>query len=112
MGLSGALNISERMEQLQASLMLNRVPGSWEDFAYYSKKALGAWFSDMIERVNQLSSWSGDLVLPKSLWISGLFNPMSFLTSIMQTTARSKNLPLDNMVLHTYVTNVFDVDEI
>lgn len=41
---------------------------------------------------------------PKSLLISHLFNPMSFLTAIMQNTARLKVLPLDNMALQTNVT--------
>lgn len=44
------------------------------------------------------------MVTPKSLCISFLFNPMSFLTAIMQSTARAKNLPLDNMTLQTDVT--------
>lgn len=45
---------------------------------------------------------------PKSLWISGMFNPMSFLTAIMQTTARESKLPLDGMALKTEVTNERD----
>lgn len=45
---------------------------------------------------------------PKSLWISGMFNPMSFLTAIMQNTARMQNLPLDGMALKTDVTNERD----
>ena len=43
------------------------------------------------------------MTTPKSLCISYLFNPMSFLTAIMQATARLKNLPLDNMALQTNV---------
>jgi len=39
------------------------------------------------------------MVIPKSLQISLFFNPMSFLTAIMQVTARLKGLPLDDMVL-------------
>ncbi|CAG9313552.1 unnamed protein product [Blepharisma stoltei] len=112
MGLSGALNITDRMEALSNSLSVNRVPKGWEDVAYFSKKVLGIWFLDMLERVKQLEEWSKELVLPKSLWIAGLFNPMSFLTSVMQTTARSKNLPLDNMTLQTTVTNFLEPDEI
>mmetsp|Transcript_26740 Transcript_26740/g.4783 ORF Transcript_26740/g.4783 Transcript_26740/m.4783 type:complete len:139 (+) Transcript_26740:8724-9140(+) len=99
MGLSGALNITEAMEKLQGSLMTNRVPETWEVVAYFSKKSLTLWYADLLERVTQLEKWSSDLVLPKSLWISGLFNPMSFLTSVMQITARAKGLPLDNMVV-------------
>lgn len=49
---------------------------------------------------------------PPSLWISGLFNPMSFLTAIKQTTARAKGLALDDMVLKTKVLNILDHTEI
>jgi dynein heavy chain len=62
------------------------------------------WFNELIERNNQLIEWAKDLITPKSLCIAYLFNPMSFLTAIMQNTARSKHLPLDDMVLLTNVT--------
>jgi len=52
------------------------------------------------------------MATPKSLWISGLFNPMSFLTAIMQVTARQNGLPLDDMCLRTDVLNTKDVDEL
>ena len=41
-----------------------------------------------------------------------MFNPMSFLTAIMQVTARRDGLPLDNMCLKTDVLNVRDPAEI
>ena len=112
MGMQGALNTTEKMEALSLSLSVNRVPKNWEEVAYFSKKPLILWFADLLERVKQLDEWSNELELPKSLWISGLFNPMSFLTSVMQTTARAKNLPLDNMTLHTTITNYMDHNEI
>lgn len=37
---------------------------------------------------------------------------MSYLTAIMQVTARRDNLPLDNMTLKTDVTNTRDPHEI
>ena len=40
------------------------------------------------------------MTLPKSVWISGLFNPMSFLTAVMQTTARQNEWPLDKVCIH------------
>lgn len=52
------------------------------------------------------------MTTPKSLWISGLFNPMSFLTAIMQVTAREKFLPLDDMCLKTDVLNTKDIDDL
>lgn len=100
LGITGALNMSDAMEMLSSCLTLNKVPTSWESVAYYSKKLLANWFTDLLERVKQLQEWSAkDIVTPKSLCISYLFNPMSFLTAVMQNTARMDGFPLDNMAL-------------
>lgn len=111
-GLKGQLNITDAMEGLATALSLNRVHESWEKYAYFSKKALTDWYADLIQRISQLTTWSTEMVTPKSLWISGLFNPMSFLTAIMQVTAREKQLPLDDMCLKTDVLNTKDVDDL
>jgi len=104
-GLKGQLNITDSMENLGNCLALNKVSAEWEKYAYFSKKTLMEWFADLLLRINQLTTWSSDLLTPKSLWISGLFNPMSFLTAVMQVTARQNQLPLDDMCLKTDVTN-------
>jgi dynein heavy chain len=49
---------------------------------------------------------------PNVLCISYLFNPMSFLTAIMQKTAREQDLPLDDMVLQTNVSGFKGIDEV
>ena len=41
--------------------------------------------------------------MPKVVWLSGLFNPQSFLTAVMQTTARRNDWPLDKTVVLTEV---------
>ena len=43
---------------------------------------------------------------PLSLWLPGLFNPMAFVTAIMQVTARATGLPLDKMSVETHVTTM------
>jgi len=111
-GLKGQLNITDAMEGLSNALSINKVFEQWEKYAYYSKKALSEWFTDLLQRVQQLVVWSSDLETPKTLWIAGLFNPMSFLTAIMQVTARTYQLPLDDMCLKTDVTNITDHEEI
>jgi dynein heavy chain len=70
------------MEALGTSMFLGQQPELWAKYAYFSLKALGAWFDDLMLRIAQLIEYAEELVAPKSLWISGLFNPMSFLTSI------------------------------
>jgi dynein heavy chain len=66
----------------------------------------------LLLRIEQLKEYSEELIAPKSLWIAGLFNPMSFLTAIMQVTARNGGLALDDMTLKTDVTNIKDPAEI
>jgi len=72
------------MELLASSLFLNKVPALWTKYAYASLKDLVLWFDDLLLRIRQLELYSEELITPASLWISGLFNPMSFLTAIMQ----------------------------
>lgn len=99
LGITGALNMTDAMETLSQCLQINKVPENWEKVAYPSKKLLAVWFNDLIDRNTQLQEWTKELITPFSLCISYLFNPMSFLTAIMQKTAREQGLPLDNMAL-------------
>jgi len=82
-GLKGQLNITDDMEALSSKMFLNQQPDLWVKYAYFSLKDLPTWYDDLLLRIQQLNEYSEDLVPPKSLWISGLFNPMSFLTAIM-----------------------------
>lgn len=50
LGLTGALNITDAMEDLSQSLQFNKVPTSWAEKAYPSKKNLTSWFADLIQR--------------------------------------------------------------
>ena len=54
LGLTGALNITDAMENLQRSLNFNKVPASWEKEAYPSRKNLAMWFNELLERCTQL----------------------------------------------------------
>jgi dynein heavy chain len=108
MGLSGALNVSDQMEELIIALRLNRVFSMWEKLAFHSLKPLSAWLADLSLRAAQLAEWTANLKAPKSVWLSGLFNPMSYLTAVMQVTARQRDLPLDSMTNRCVFTNIKD----
>ena len=74
----------------------------------YNRKSLSSWFADLLLRVKQLRGWVGEgggLERPPSVWISGLFNPMGYVTACLQVTARAKGLALDSMAIHTEVTS-------
>ena len=91
---------------------MNNAPDTWAAKAYFSKKPLADWFVDLLLRVDQVSVSVEKKEVSLSLWISGLFNPMSFLTAIIQVTAREFALPLDSMWLQTDVTNMIEVEEV
>lgn len=103
-GLKGELTISPDMETLMNSLFFDKVPDSWVKRAYPSLLGLQSWFVDLMIRGKELEIWSTDFVLPSSIWLAGFFNPQSFLTAIMQQTARKNEWPLDKMCLNCDVT--------
>jgi len=61
-------------------------------------------FTDMLLRIEQLQTWATEMVTPFSVWLPGLFNPTSYLTAVMQVTARRTGMPLDQMTTETHVT--------
>ena len=85
------------------ALASDTVPASWRNLAYPSLRPLGSWLANLLARVQQLNEWTADMGVPKVVWLSGLFNPQSFLTAVMQTTARRNDWPLDKTVILTEV---------
>jgi len=104
LGLKGELTINSDMEDLSDSLFFDQVPPSWTKLAYASLNGLSAWYADLLLRIKELEGWTSDFNLPSSVWLPGFFNPQSFLTAIMQSTARKNELPLDKMCLTCEVT--------
>ncbi|XP_061694561.1 dynein axonemal heavy chain 11 [Syngnathoides biaculeatus] len=107
LGLKGELAISPEMEKLQAALFLDNVPDVWTKLAYPSTYSLAIWYNDVLQRCKELDSWTQDLTLPTVVWLSGLFNPQSFLTAVMQSLARKNEWPLDKVNLTVDVTKKF-----
>ncbi|XP_030637646.1 dynein heavy chain 11, axonemal [Chanos chanos] len=107
LGLKGELAISSEMEQIQTALFFDNVPDTWTRLAYPSTYSLAQWYNDLLLRCRELDSWTQDLSLPSVVWLSGLFNPQSFLTAVMQSLARKNEWPLDKMNLTVDVTKKF-----
>jgi hypothetical protein len=105
-GLLGELQISHEMDEIMAALADNRVPRAWEKIAYPSLRMLGAWVADLGDRARYLLMWCAEpnLSLPKVTWMSGLFAPKTFLTSVQQFTAHRNGWALDQTIVQTEVT--------
>jgi dynein heavy chain, axonemal len=107
------------MVDLVYALTINQWPGrnpfslcNWEKKAWPSMKNLFSEFADMLLRIDQLHVWSDDMITPFSVWLPGLFNPMSYLTAVMQVTARATGAPLDQMTTETHVTTYTKPSEV
>ena len=118
-GLNGQLNMTQAMEDLCTAFTISQWPGRnpyaqcvWEKFAWPSKKALLPQYADMIRRHGQLTAWTEELATPISVWLSGLFNPMAYLTGVTQVTSRATGQPLDKMTQETHLTTYKDASAI
>jgi len=103
--------MSTPMEDLQVALIINQWPGrnpfstcQWEKKAWPSQKNCMSQFADALVRIEHLKVWTEKLETPYSVWLSGLFNPTSYVTAIMQITSRKTGMPLDCMTTATYIT--------
>lgn len=101
----GELTITADMEMLDECITSDKVPSSWSKLSYASTHSLQLWLANLLQRYHELFKWSADFNLPTSVWLSGLFNPQSFLTAVMQVTARKNEWPLDRMCLCTDITS-------
>jgi len=106
LGLQGALNISDMMDQQMSAMFLDRIPGVWEKQAWRTLKTLPVWFQDVLDRYEQFNRWQEGLKMPPTVWLSGTANPMAFVTAVMQTTARANQWPLDEVETFTDITKL------
>ena len=64
------------MEKVIESVGLNRVPVSWSNLAYPSKRGLSSWLSNLFQRIDQLNLFRDDpYQIPKVIMIARFFNP-------------------------------------
>jgi dynein heavy chain len=104
LGLQGALSMTEQMQTLFNEIFLDRVPEVFDKVNFATQRGLSSWFDNLNARYQQISDWTAELVTPKVTMLSYFFNPMSFLTAIMQHTAINFNYDLDQMALVCDVT--------
>ncbi|KDO33137.1 hypothetical protein SPRG_01949 [Saprolegnia parasitica CBS 223.65] len=105
LGFRGDLTMTEAMEALQEHLYLDRVPTSWQAVAYPSLRSLSPWLADLERRLSQLQEWAGvGAEIPIAIWLPGFFNPQSFLTAVLQTTAKKTSVELDKLSIVTDIT--------
>jgi dynein heavy chain len=99
LGLKGALSMTSLMQLLFDQIYNEKIPDAWANVSFMSMRPLSSWFDNLQKRNQQLLDWIPEITTPKVTMISYFFNPMSFLTAIMQYTALTNTFDLDQMAL-------------
>jgi dynein heavy chain len=89
----GELTFNEKLETLENSLNIEKIPDYWVEISYPAKRSLATWFDNLLKRIDQLAAWKDDpSQIPRITRINLLFNPQSFLTAIKQESKTGEDL--------------------
>lgn len=104
LGIQGLVVMSAELDNVFTCLFENRVPALW-GFAYPSLKSLSNWVRDLIKRVKFFKKWleKGE---PSAFYLGRFTYPTSFLTAVLQRSARLHKISIDQLdwefkVMHT-----------
>ncbi|GAA49453.1 dynein heavy chain 8 axonemal [Clonorchis sinensis] len=104
LAIDGTIVMSENLRDALDSLFDARIPSTWRRISWESA-TLGFWFTDLLDRNAQFSSWLFQ-GRPISYWMTGFFNPQGFLTAMRQEVARANKYALDDVELTNEVTKL------
>ncbi|CAK6983241.1 LOW QUALITY PROTEIN: dynein axonemal heavy chain 5-like, partial [Scomber scombrus] len=111
LAIDGTIIMSEDLRDALDCMFDARIPRLWLRLSWPSA-TLGFWFSELLDRNQQLSSWIST-GRPNQFWLTGFFNPQGFLTAMRQETTRSnlsRGWALDTVTLSNDVTKMMRED--
>lgn len=109
LGIKGLIVMSADLDAIFTAFSNGRVPSAWLK-AYPSLKGLGSWTRDLLQRIEQLSTWAKG-TYPMVFWLSGFTYPTGFLTAVLQMTARKNSIPIDTLAFeYTVMAGVGEKD--
>jgi dynein heavy chain len=109
----GTIVMTSELDDMFNAELNNQVPNVWikGGIGYPSLKPLNSWFDDMIERLAFFRDWieNGE---PISFWISSMYFPQGFLTSVLQGYSRANMVPVDQLGFECQVEDTHDPESL
>ncbi|KAF7232655.1 hypothetical protein EG68_06684 [Paragonimus skrjabini miyazakii] len=112
LAIDGTVVMNDTLKDALDCIYDARVPSVWIRSSWDSS-TLGFWYTELIERNAQFSSWLEN-GRPVCFWMTGFFNPQGFLTAMRQEVSRMhEGWSLDSVILASKMTraNAEDLKE-
>jgi dynein heavy chain len=95
LGIQGLVMMSRELDIVFSCLFDGTVPDMWKH-VYPSLMPLNTWVKDLSKRVNFFRKWleKGE---PNCFWLGRFTYPTSFLTAVLQRSARLKKMSIDQL---------------
>ncbi|CAF0762898.1 unnamed protein product [Adineta steineri] len=94
--IKGLVMMSTELDELFKCIYEGRLPYAWQRI-YTSLKSLPNWFQDLRQHIKFFNTWVESQRLPTIFWISAFSYPTSFLTAVLQRTARKDQIAIDQL---------------
>lgn len=94
--IKGIALMSNDLDQMFNSFLINKVPGNWTKLSFLSLKPLASWFDDLLLRVVYMRNWLST-ECPRNHWMTVYYFPQGFLTAALQSHARKYKIEIDTL---------------
>lgn len=95
--LKGLIILSFELEVASNYISLGKVPSMWNKVSYATRKPLGGYIKNLIERTKFFASWVEN-GKPAQFWLGGFYSAQGFITGVLQNYARKYMIAIDELV--------------